>query len=152
AWYQNVAEHGPAACQGPEKIYPCEGGERLTGLAKLDGIIFLDAALGAFHQMSSIDPATFGDKRHPALDMFSATNGYDGDSGRAHYSEIFKKRFYAAQAARSADLLREANARLNVLKQGIGKFADDEPLVIRGMGEEAAGARLYQADVSVAAH
>ena len=52
AWYQNVAEHGPAACQGPEKIYPCKG-EQLNGLAKLDGIVFLDPTLGAFHQMSS---------------------------------------------------------------------------------------------------
>jgi hypothetical protein len=151
AWYQNVAEHGPAACQGPEKIYACDG-ERLTGLAKLDGIIFLDATLGAFHQMSSIDAATSGDKRIRALDMFSATNGYDAKSGSAHYSEEFKRRFYAAQAARTADLLKEANTRLNLLKQGNGQFADDEPLIIRGMGEEAAGARLYQADVSVAAH
>jgi hypothetical protein len=151
AWYQNVAEHGPSACQGPEKIYPCQG-EQLTDLAKLDGIVFLDPTLGAFHQMSSLDPATSGDKRIAALDMFSATNGYDSKSGRAHYSEKFKKRFYAAQAARNADLLKEANARLSLLGQGKGQFADDEPLVIRGMGEEAAGARLYQADVSVAAH
>lgn len=151
AWYQNVAEHGPTACQGPEKIYPCKG-EQLTGLAKLDGIVFLDPTLGAFHQMSSVDPAASGEKRTTALDMFSATNGYDTKSGRAHYSEKFKKRFYAAQAARNADLLKQANARLNLLKQGNGRFADDEPLVIRGMGEEAAGARLYQTDVSVAAH
>ena len=86
-----------------------------------------------------------------ALDMFSATNGYDNKSGRAHYSEKFKKLFYAAQGARNTELLKEANARFNLLKQGKGQFADDEPLVIRGMGEEAGGARLYQADVSVAA-
>ena len=151
AWYQNVAVHGPAACQGPEKTYPCDG-KRLTGLAKLDGIIFLDATLGAFHEMSSLDPAASGDKRLAPLDMFSAANGYDTDTGGAHYADKFKKRFYAAQAARDADLLKQANARLEFLKQGKGQFSDDEPLVIRGLGEEAAGARLYQADVSLLAH
>jgi len=151
AWYENVAEHGPAACQGPEKIYPCDG-KRLTGLAKLDGIVFLDATLGAFHEMSSLDPATSGDKRVAALDMFSAANGYDTATGSARYSETFKKHFFAAQAARDADLIKQANARLDLLKQGKGQFSDDEPLVIRGLGEEAAGARLYLADVSLVAH
>ncbi|MGB6352434.1 MAG: hypothetical protein WBF21_00505 [Steroidobacteraceae bacterium] len=151
AWYENVAEHGPAACQGPEKIYPCDG-KRLTGLAKLDGIVFLDATLGAFHEMSSLDPAASGDKRLAALDMFSPANGYDPATGGAHYAEKFKKQFYAAQAARAADLLKQAGARLDLLKRGKGQFSDDEPLVVRGLGEEAAGARLYLADVSLVAH
>ena len=66
AWYQNVAEHGPAACQGPEKLYPCDG-EKLTNLLKPDGIILLDSTLGALHEMSSVDPAVDGDKRNPSL-------------------------------------------------------------------------------------
>jgi hypothetical protein len=151
AWYQNVAEHGPAACQGPEKIYPCDG-EQLTGLMKPDGIILLDSPLGAFHAMSAVDPAVEGDKRNPSLDMFSAANGYDTTAKQGKYSADFAKHFYAAQAARNATIVENAIARLNTLKQGKGQFSDDEPLVIRGMGQQAAGARLYQPDPSFAAH
>lgn len=151
AWYENVAEHGPAACQGPEKIYPCDG-EQLAGLMKPDGIILLDSPLGAFHAMSAVDPAVEGDKRNPSLDMFSAANGYDTTAKQGKYSADFAKRFYAAQAARNATIVDNAIARLNALKQGKGQFSDDEPLVIRGMGQQAAGARLYQPDPSFAAH
>lgn len=150
-WYQNVAEHGPAACQGPEKLYPCDG-KGLTGLAKPDGIIILDSTLGAFHEMSAVDPAVDGDKRIASLDMFSAANGYDTTAKQAKYSPEFAKRFYAAQSARNASIVDNAVARLNALKQGNGQFSDDEPLLIRGMGEDAAGARLYQPDPSFAAH
>ena len=151
AWYQNIAEHGPAACQGPEKIYPCDA-EQLSNLAKPDGIIILDATLGAFHDMSAIDPAVNGDKRETSLDMFSAANGYDTGTGSAKYSPDFAKRFYAAQSARNASIVDNAIARLNALNQGKAQFTDDEPLLIRGMGVEAAGARLYQPDPSFAAH
>jgi pimeloyl-ACP methyl ester carboxylesterase len=150
-WYQNVAEHGPAACQGPAKIYPCSG-DKLTGLAKPDGLILLDSTLGAFHQMSSVDPAVDGDKRQAALDMFSAANGYDMAAKRATYSPEFAKRFYAAQSARNTSIVEQAIARLNAINAGKGQFSDDEPLVIRGMGENAAGARLYQPDPAFAAH
>jgi hypothetical protein len=151
AWYQNIAEHGPAACQGPEKIYPCDA-KQLNDLAKPDGIIILDATLGAFHDMSAIDPAVNGDKRDASLDMFSAANGYDKATGSAKYPPDFAKRFYAAQSARNASIVDNAIARLNALNQGKAQFTDDEPLLIRGMGQEAAGARLYQPDPSFAAH
>jgi hypothetical protein len=151
AWYQNVAEHGPAACQGPEKVYPCDG-DHLSGLMKPDGVILLDSTLGAFHEMSAVDPAVEGDKRIPSLDMFSAANGYDTQGKQAKYSGDFAKRFYAAQSSRNEAIVNDAVARLNALKQGKGQFSDDEPLVVRGMGEDAAGARLYQPDSSFAAH
>jgi hypothetical protein len=151
AWYQNVAEHGPAACQGPEKIYPCAA-DRVTALAKADGIIMLDSTLGAFHQMSAVDPAVDGDKRIASLDMFAAVNGYDMTAKRATYPADFAKRFYAAQSARNATIVDNAIARLKAIQQGKGQFSDDEPLVIRGLGENANGARLYQPDPSFAAH
>jgi pimeloyl-ACP methyl ester carboxylesterase len=151
AWYDNVAEHGAAVCQGPEKLYPCDG-SRLNGLAKPDGIILLDSTLGAFHEMSALDPAVEGDKRNPALDMFIAANGYDTAAKSGKYSPEFAKRFYAAQAARNAAVVDNALARLNALKQGKGQFSDDEPLVVRGMGVNAAGARLYQPDPSFVSH
>jgi pimeloyl-ACP methyl ester carboxylesterase len=150
AFYTNIAEHGPAGCQGPDKIYPCKG-TGLNGLAKPDGLVLLDSTLGAFHQMSSIDPAVEGKSRTSALDMFAASNGYDADAKRGTYSPAFAKTFYAAQAARNAKIVDTAVARLHAIEQGKGQFTDDEPLVIPGMGVNAAGARLYQPDTSFAA-
>ncbi len=150
ALYQNVAEHGPSACQGGGKIYPCRG-EGLAGLEKPDGLILLDPTLGAFHQMSSVDPAVQTGKRIAGLDMFSPGNGYDRQEKRATYSAQFARRFYAAQSARNARIVEGALARLQALSQGKGRFSDDEPLVISGRGVGPAGARLYQPDTKYAA-
>ncbi len=149
--YQNVAEHGPAACGGPEKIYPCKT-EGLAGLSKPDGLILLDPTLGAFHQMSAVDPAMDGDRRIAELDMFAPANGYDLAQKRARYTLAFARRFYRAQADRNARIVADAQERLRLISAGEGKFTDDEPFVIPGLGQNAAGARLYQPDVSFAAH
>lgn len=149
--YQNVAEHGPAACSGPEKIYPCPGKE-LEGLQKADGMVLLDPTLGAFHQMSSVDPAVDGDRRIAALDMFAAANGYDAATKTASYAPAFAARFYAAQSARNQRIVDAALARLRLVEAGKGRYTDDEPLVIDGMGVNAAGARLFQPDLAFVAH
>ena len=149
-FYQNLAEHGPSACNGAEKIYPCNG-KGLSGLGKPDAIVILDSTLGAFHQMSAVDPAVDGDKRIASLDMFSPANGYDPVAKQAKYSADFAKRFYAAQAARNNAIIDSALARLKAIETGKGEFTDDEPLVIRGLGENAGGARLYQPDPAFAA-
>ena len=144
AFYQNAAENGPAACAGPEKVSPCRA-DRVTGLEKADGLILLDPTLGAFHQMSSVDPAVDSAKprdRNAALDMFTAANGYDLANRRAAYSPEFAAKFYAGQAARSAALIEQAKARLALIEQGRGNFKDDEPFVVPGMGPNAIGARL----------
>ncbi len=149
--YENVAENGPAACSGPEKIYPCQSKE-LEGLQKPDGMVLLDPTLGAFHQMSSVDPAVDGNKRIASLDMFTAANGYDLEGKKAKYSAEFTKRFYAAQSARNKKIVDDAVARLKALEAGKSQYSDDEPLVIRGMGVNAAGARLFQPDLSFVEH
>lgn len=151
AFYQNVAEHGPGACSGVEKIYPCRV-DLVRDLAPADGVVLLDPTLGAFHQMSSIDPAAGGEVRDASLDMFAPGNGYDAASGRAVYPAAFRGRFAAGQARRSDALIAEARERLRVIEAGQGRFADDEPFVIRGIGHHAAGARLYQPDTSMLAH
>lgn len=151
--YVNVAENGPEACSGPEKIYPCPTGP-LTGLAKPDAMVLLDPTLGAFHQMSSIDPAVsdMSGTRDPALDMFSPANGYDRANKRASYSPAFSRRFYAAQAARGRKLVDAALARLKAIDAGAGQFSDDEPFTVPGMGVNVTGARLYQPDISIVSH
>jgi len=151
AFYQNAAENGPKACSGPEKIYPCHS-QRVTALEKPDGLILLDPTLGAFHQMSSIDPAVDSARpreRNAALDMFAAANGYDAAGRRATYTPAFAAAFYRAQAARSTALIDQARSRLAVIEKGAGDFKDDEPFVVPGMGISATGARLYQPDVQI---
>jgi pimeloyl-ACP methyl ester carboxylesterase len=151
AFYANIAANGPAACSGPEKIYPCD--KRLVSdLERPDGLVLLDPTLGAFHQMSSIDPAVGTPPRQPTLDMFAARNGFDPTTKSATYSPAFIKLFLAAQAARNARILATARARLAALGSAQSDYADDEPLAIRGMGVNAAGARLYQPDTRLLGH
>jgi len=153
SFYENVAEHGPAACQGRQLVYPCKG-DRLKGLAKPDGIVLLDPALGALHRMSSMDPAVNerDRKRNAAVDMYLPANGYDVAAKRAMYSPDFAKRFYAAQAARNARLVQHALDRLHTIEQGTAQYTDDEPFVVPGMSSHPAGARLYQPDLTFVAH
>jgi len=40
-FYQNIAENGPSACTGPEKILPCVA-DNLNNLPKADGVISFD--------------------------------------------------------------------------------------------------------------
>jgi pimeloyl-ACP methyl ester carboxylesterase len=148
--YQNIAENGVRACMGAEKLYPCTA-HGLATLQKADGVILLDSPPGALHNMSSIDPAVDGPRRIAELDMFTAANGFDAKAGKAQYSSAFAKRFYAAQSARNTKLINQALERLRAIKAGKGEFTDDEPLVIKGMGINAVGARLYQPDIAFAA-
>lgn len=149
--YENVAEHGPAACQGAEKIIPCDG-EKIGKLEKPDALILLDPTLGAAHQMSAVDPAGGGEKRDMSLDMFAKENGYDVEGKKATYAPEFAKAFYAAQARRNNEIVDAALERLKLIEAGKGEFSNDEPFVVKGVGIRALGARLYQPDVSFAAH
>jgi pimeloyl-ACP methyl ester carboxylesterase len=150
--YQNVAENGPSACSGPEKIYPCNP-SGLGNLQKADALILLDPTLGAAHQMSAIDPSVANDDgtrpaspRIPPLDFLNPMNGFDNATKSATYSPTFVRRFYSMQSARNNDLIDEALKRLALIEAGKGNFSNDEPLTLRGVGVTALGARLYQPD------
>ncbi len=151
AFYQNVAENGPRACRGPEKIYPCRG--ELEDLARADGLVLLDSHLGeAFRALTYLDPAVSDEarpsQRNAALDMFAATNGYDRAKKSATYDPTFPKAFFAAQGARLRKLTAAAAARLKVIEQGQGKYKDDEALEV----PEVCCARPLQADVRLVSH
>ncbi len=146
AFYQNIAENGPGACRNAVVVYPCRG-DALHGLAQPDGLILLDPTLGAFHQMSAVDPAAEGPSRSPDVDMFLPANGYDPATRSARYAPAFVARFHRAQSARNRRIIDGALARLRLIETGNGNFSDDEPLLIRGMGVQSNGARLYQPDV-----
>jgi hypothetical protein len=151
ALYQNVAENGPGVCKGPEKVYPCDDRD-IKNLQKADGVVFLDATLGAGHNMSAVDPAVTPEGRDASLDMFATQNGYDRNAKKGSFSADFAKKFYAAQAARNKTIVDGALARLKLIEEGKGQFSNDEPLTIAGIGVRAFGARLYQADTSILNH
>ena len=152
AFYAAAAEQGAAVCQNPALIYPCKAAQ-VSGLAKPDGVLLLDPALGAIERASAIDPAYSGKRRgNPALDMFAAANGYDAKARRGAYKPDFAKRFYAAQSARNRDLIDQANARLKQVIAGQTPYSDDDPLVVPGAIDSGVPAHLYDTDLSLLSH
>ncbi len=141
AAFQNIAENGVKACQGPEKITPCP--DSLTGLAPADGLVLLDPIFGlAANMLTSVDPA-LGD---PALDIYAAANGFTPAGAR--YPAAFRQRFLAAQAARNAALIEQALARREAIAAGRSDFADDEPFLIPGASRTP---RLWRPDLGLLA-
>jgi pimeloyl-ACP methyl ester carboxylesterase len=149
--YGAVSEKGPSACQGADKIYPCNG-RNIADLQKPDGLIIQEAPLGAFHRMSGLDAALTDHGRDPALDMYNSANGYNTATKLAAYSPDFVKRYYAAQKSRFDVLTAHAQERLNAIQQGKSDYDDDELMQVRGMGPNAIGARPYEADLRLASH
>jgi hypothetical protein len=148
--YADVAAHGPAACQGKEKIYPCTK-EQASGLAKPDGLILFDPGLGSGSKVSNIDAAFAGDTRSKAdLDMFAAANGYNVNTGTATYSAGFSKKYFAAQSARNTQVINDALARLKTLDQSKG--SNDEPMFAPGAANMGAAASLHSADLRFISH
>jgi len=148
SFYQNVAENGPRACQGPEKIYPCRA-DLLKDLPKADGVIFTDVHLGeSFRLLTYLDPAVTDEshpfKRNPRLDLFEAANGYDRSTKGATYNKAFLKDFFAAQAARNDRLISDALARLSAIEKGKGKYKGDEPFDVPEVN-----ARALQSDLNL---
>jgi pimeloyl-ACP methyl ester carboxylesterase len=127
--YQNIAENGVKACQGPEKIVPCPSS--LAGMPRADGVVLLDPIFGlGANVLTSVDPALAEGANEAALDMYAPANGFS--TAGANYSDAFRKRFLQAQAARNADLINRALQRLEAVRAGKSIYADDEPFVVPG--------------------
>jgi hypothetical protein len=133
---------------GGEVLYPCSS-TQISGLAKPDGVVLLDADAGAVRHAISIDPAYEGNKCCKAdLDMYAAANGYDASTGAMTHSPAFARRFQAAQSARYNQIIDNALTRLNLLQQNKATFTYDEPLTIPG----AAEGNMYYIDVALLSH
>ena len=150
-FYQNIAENGPSACTGPEKILPCVT-DNLSNLPKADGVISFDGHPGnAFQTLTYVDPAVINNtlgNRNPALDMFDPANGYVIATDGATYSSTFIKKFTAAQAIRNQDLISQGLALLQQTRIQTGNpnhLGDGVPFPVVG----AMAARLFQPDVSL---
>jgi hypothetical protein len=147
-FYEEIAENGPSACQGPSRLYPCRG-NNLAELPKVDGLLLLDINIGAPHRMVSLDPAVDTSqprKREPSLDMYATQNGYDPETNTASYAPAFVKRYYGALHGRSDRLIAEAQGKLKAIESGQGPYKDNEPFVVAGMAVNSTGARLNMAD------
>lgn len=148
AAYENIAENGVKACQGPEKLVKCP--DSLAGGPKADAIILLDPIFGiGATVLASVDPAIGDDPRRPdpSLDSFNPANGFDPKG--ASYPEAFRKRYFAAEAARSNRLIDQALARLKAIEAGQGRFVDDEPFLVAGATRAP---RLWRPDLSFLSH
>jgi hypothetical protein len=148
--YQNIAENGLRACQGPEKVGRCP--DSLAGLPPADGLMLVDSNWGHGAMMLfSLDPAVVGEDGgqalNPELDLFNPRNGFN--PGGSTYSDDFRRRFFAAVAKRNNGLIEAARDRLALIEAGKGRYADDEPFVVPGGSFVGSNNRLFSQDVSL---
>jgi pimeloyl-ACP methyl ester carboxylesterase len=149
--YQDVAENGPKACQGPERIYKCDDKPlTLNDLPKADGLMLLDANTGAPEKTLALNPAIHEQRPRQvdaALDIYEPRNGYDAATRSASYGKEFLDRYFAAQGAKANRVIDAALARLRKIESGEGEYPDDEPFVVAGAAINNNGVRPEQADV-----
>ena len=152
AYYQNVAEHGVAVCQAPQRLDPCSNS--LAGLPRADGVVFLDAIPGlAFSFMSALDPATvqpagLTSQYRPSLYLFNERNGYNPDPNQSSkYSPSFIHRYTQAQGQREAALVSAALRIKRAFAKSHPGTTDNPAFPV---GHDAA--RIWQQDTSLLAH
>jgi hypothetical protein len=148
--YQNIAENGLRACQGPEKLGRCP--DSLAGLPPADGLMLIDSNWGHGAMMLfSIDPAVVsedgGQVLSPELDLFDPRNGFTPKG--ATYTDDFRRRFFAAVARRNNQLIKTAQDRLAMINAGKGRYADDEPFVVPGASFVGSNNKLFSQDVGL---
>jgi hypothetical protein len=113
-------------------------------------MVFFDAHPGtAITFLRSLDASVVSEdqptKTDPALDPYSPVNGYR-PRGSSKYSEAFKKRYYAAQAARMNRLVGMALDRRSRMQAGTYPYPDDDVFYI-----PRAAAWLIRVDTSIEA-
>lgn len=150
-YYQDVAENGPSACQGLERVYPCSGGD-LKNLPAADGIMLLDSNGGAIERLMPLDPSVVDDRRprfhQPDLNMYDPRNGFDPRTHGGRYSARFVLRYLKVQGERQTDLIARASKLLKKIDEGKSNYKDDAPFIIRGSSRHTFdGARLELADL-----
>ena len=164
--YQNIAENGVSACQGPEQIVKCP--DSLKGLPKADGLMLLDSTIGTGGMtLLSLDPALVSEENaqvlNPALDMFNPANGFNPglDPGvdpqykvlkGSTYSKKFIRDFLEKQKEMNNRLIQKAQDRLEKIKAGKGLFIDDEPFIVPSGSFAAANNKLFMQDLSLWQH
>jgi len=151
-YYQDVAENGAKACNGPERMYPCKG-KIVEALPPVDGVMNLDARAGVVERLVTLDPAITNEHpnvRNAALDLFDPKNGFDPKTKSGTYTPAFEKAYLKAQAERQRKLIADAKARLALIEAGKGLYQDDEPFIYAGSSLHTNdGAALTLSDVKL---
>ncbi len=143
--YQNIAENGLRACQGPEKIIKCS--DSLAGLPPADGIMLLDA-----HWGDGISNLLFGmspsmtDEVTPDLDPRSAQNGYS--AGGAKYSDEFLRRYQAQIGKKMNRMIQDALAKWAVISADKTGSHDNDLFSMPG----GMGTKLESVDTHLLSH
>jgi hypothetical protein len=143
AFYQAVAENGPAYCQGPDRLVKC--GDDLANLPPADGIVFADAHPGtAVTVLRGLNPA-IADMADPpdkplisSLDPFDPQNGYN-PYGASSFSPAFQARYFAAQSVLMNQLIDEALAKERLIKAGKYPYPDDDIIIVPRGGNPGSG-------------
>lgn len=153
AAYQDIAENGVQACQGPEKIYKCSN--RLAGLPPADGVMLIDANWGmATMMLFSIDPAvtdeTNGHSIDERLNLFNPKNGYNRQG--SNYSAEFIEKFQRGVSQRNNRIIQAAQERLAKIEAGQGNFTDDEPFTVPGAVLFGFNNKLFAEDTRLMSH
>lgn len=153
AAFQDVAENGVSACQGPEKLYNCTGA--VANLHLADGIMLLDAnyGLGAMPFLS-LNPAlegVTGTRVNDTLNLFNPANGFvSGNS--SHYTAEFKCAYQHGVVARNNYIIKYAQERLAAIEANNSGFSDDEPLYITDSAYGVMNNKFFAQDTRYLAH
>jgi hypothetical protein len=145
--YQNAAENGVQAFQGPEKLIKSSD---IGKLLPADGVMLLDSNYGnGAMTLLSLDPAVTiedsGKKLDPELDLYDPVNGYDPKGST--YSDEFIRKYQKAQGERNNQLIDAALERLHAIVSGKGKYADDEPFIVPGGAQNGFNNKLFPQDI-----
>jgi hypothetical protein len=145
--YQNVAENGLKACQGPEKIFKCS--DSLAGLPPADGVMLVDAHYGdgVVNMLFGMSPSgAGGGEVSPDLDPYNPGNGYDASGSK--YSEDFLRRYQTQVGKKMNQLILEAGAKVAASEADKRASRENELFAVPG----AAGARLWSLDLRLLSH
>ena len=143
--YQYIAENGTDRfTKYTDRLAPFPEIEPLT---PADGLMLLDGNYGIMSVMA-LDPGVRvldgSYRRIPELDIFDPANGYA--PGASRYSDDFIRAYQKAQIRLYQDLLDYAKERRDLIRQGKGKFLDDEPILIPGGGSGSSNNKPFIMD------
>lgn len=153
AAFQDVAENGVSACQGPEKLYNCT--DSVGDLHPADGIMLVDANYG-LGSMSflSLNPALtgpHGTEANQTLNLLNPANGFVNGSS-SNYTAEFKHAYQTALVKRNNDIIQFAQDRLSAISAGNASLIDDEPFYITDAAYGAPNNKFFSQDTSYLSH
>jgi hypothetical protein len=115
-------------------LWDAHPGNSINNLRSLPGAVTNDADIMNRNAAPILDPS---------LDPFNPAHGYRPTGST--YTEAFKTRYFAAQAARMNRLIDIARERMQQIEKGTYKYTDDDAFIV----PEASGGSLLDRDHSI---